>query len=429
MKNYIAYLDLLGIKDLAKYSSDKYFSAMEDFRNHLIATATIFNDPIYSSNSEIFFFSDSAFIESDNLETLFNYLILLRQALNRNNLFFTAAVTTGNLQAYNFNGLNDEKSGINDATKELIEGNEKFLKGTIFQSKEISNVYVLQNNLKGIGVYIHNSVFDKWKNEALLRIQLTNKNLSTNEINQLVDIEYKKFSNQYITQSFYFPSINTNTAYKFSDLRLTNVELDISFYEIIIERYHNSNVKNKKYGRFYLSHLANWISSVDFSVIQTVTTDGEVIEEPDKHETYLTEDNIVFENQPIIFTKLIMSEDALISELKKSAHCFEYLYFFLLDCLYKQFSSYNFIISQAIETINRNLKCKSYLTKIDELPDCVLSLENKERFIKDYHLVLNNLSKRKEQLNKLRKDKLTKIKKDKQNKENQKNNGGNDKAK
>lgn len=411
MKNYIAYLDLLGIKDLAKYSSEKYFSAMEDFRNHLIQTTSIFNEKGFSENSEIFFFSDSAFIETDDIVTLFNYLISLRKSLNRNQLFFTAAITIGNLNAFNFCGQNLSKSGLNESTKRLLKNKERYLKGTIFQSKEISDVYVLQNNLKGIGVYINDTVFIKWKtdirNEILNKLsqknaQKKNQDSLNNNLEDLINNEFQKSTNNYVTKSFYFPSINTKTAYEYYDLKLTASEQDISFYEIIIERYHNSNVKNKKYGRFYLSHIANWISSTDFSTIIN------------------TNDNSFnLENAPLIFKKLVLNEDFLIKELKNTAHCFEYLYFFLLNHFYFYFDNYNFIIAKSIESINHNLRCKKYLTKIDELPNCVLSLANKERFINDYHRVLNNLSNEKEQAKKKReqaKKKREQVKKNKSKK-------------
>jgi hypothetical protein len=396
MENYIAYLDLLGIKDLAKYSSKKYFSAMEDFRNHLISSAEIFNDKNFSSKSEIFFFSDSAFIETDDIETLFNYLIYLRQFLNRNELFFTAAITKGNLSAYNFNGSPEINEDIDKTIKELIAGKHKFLKGVIFQSKDISDVYVLQNNLKGVGVFVHESIFDNWKKDIRSKVQAKNSNKSDSDIDKITDDQFKSLFDKYLTKSFYFPSINTNTALQYYDLKLTPTELHESFFSIIIERYHSSNVKNKKYGRFYLSHLANWISSEDFSKIEIITDDGESLTSSTTLDINNAEINFV--NPPIIFKKLILSEHVLISELKKSAHCFEYLYFFLLNSLYNQFENYNSIISCTIETINRNLKCKKYFTKIDELPSCVLSLSNKERFIHDYHLVLNNLSNKKEKL-------------------------------
>ena len=112
-----------------------------------------------------------------------------------------------------------------------------------------------------------------------------------------------------------------------------------------------------------------------------------------------------------------MREDVLISELKKTAHCFEFLYFFLLDRLYNQFENYNLIISQTIQTINKIPKCRSHLTKIDDIPNCVLSLENKDRFIKDYNKVLNALSANRERTRQIRRERIIQAKKTREDRE------------
>jgi len=355
MNSYIAYLDLLGIKDLARYSPNKYFEAMEIFRNHLISTASIFNENGYSKNSKIFFFSDSAFIESDDIKTLINYFIILRKELNRKNLFFTAAITEGCLDACHFSGIKDlKRTNIDAQIKNIIKGQEEFVRGTIFQAKDIISVYLFQNDLKSIGIFMDKSIFDKSSNNL------------------------ENIKNEYLTKIFYFPNVNESTACEFYDLKLSKSERDKSFFKIVIERYHNVNVKNKKFGRYFLPHFANWISCIQF-----IKNENLICEILDSNKILSETDND-FDDDLLIFIKLIKGNDTFLSELKRSAQCFEYLYFFLLNCLYEQFNEYNKIILYTIKAIKKYSKCKKYITKMDDLPDNVLSHKNKDRFIEDY---------------------------------------------
>jgi len=361
MNNYIAYLDLLGTKDLAKYSPDKYFDAIKEFRNHLIRTADVFNYKQYLNKSEIHFFSDSAFIESDNIEALIDYFIKLRKELHENKLFFTAAITIGSLKAFHLNGEINSKQEIIDLELEnIIKGKEKIVRGTIFQDKDIISVFNFQNDLKCIGIFMDEKIFYAPDNEEL-------------------DEKLKEIKKKYLKKIFYFPKDNRNEVREFYDLKLSDSELNKAFFRTVIERYHNANLKSKKFGRYYLPYFANWISCIQFDEKESLIS--ELLSSKKK----LTETNNNCNDDLLVFFKLIDGDDVFLKELKRSAQGFEYLYFFLLNCLYNEFDKYNKFISISIDAIKKYSKCKTYITKIDELPINVLSSENKHRFIEDYN--------------------------------------------
>jgi hypothetical protein len=387
MSGYVGFLDIVGIKDLAKYSFEAYHRSMETFRNNLFRSSSIFDQRIDNNSCpQIHFFSDCAFIESTELETLLDFIVSLRKSLNRDeNLFFTAAIAVGELQAFSYYGQRlDDQSLVNvrTTTKDLLDGHQEYVRGTIFQSTSVSQVYVLQNNFKGVGVYIENEVLEKWKeskrqfiteeyeSKNRKRKQNRSKQTKAEEVKSLLEIAFNEFKEKYISNSFYFPNIVSNKVFSYLDLRLSDPELDDVFFDNILKRYYSSNVKNKKYGRFYLTHFANWISSSEFPNLET-----------EKGSTEETE-------YPKIYTKLIEEHNVLIDNLKSTAHCFEFLYFFLLNKAYETYKENNDVISSIIEKIVRIPKCKKYLTKIDEIPDFVLNMSNKERFINDYHGLL-----------------------------------------
>lgn len=386
-KNYIAYLDLLGIKDVAKYDDKGYFMAMTTFRNSLIKTALIFDEEKYSSNSNIYFFSDCAFVESDSFETIADYFIFLRRTLTKEKLFFSAAITVGNLQAHNV-CRNMDSSNYSTIECDTIEKTKNYVNGVLFELSDVSEVYVLQNSLKGIGIFLSKKIFLKLKVDIRLELRNSYSEITEEELAKKVDEKYNQIYNDYISESFYFPSINTTNAQNYFDIKLSKYEISESFFNIIKEKYHSSNIKNKKYGRFYLSHFANWISSENFKVINE---DYEGDDDDD-----IDSDLLKFEHSPLIFKKFILEKDYLITDLIKNAHCFEFLLFFILNSLYDIFPNYNKTIYTTIELINKTPSSKKYITKIESLPKGVLSEINKDRFIHDYHKVIQNLSSLKE---------------------------------
>jgi hypothetical protein len=356
---YISFLDLLGIKELAKYNPLEYFFSMEKFRNKIIKSAKHFKNDNANIKSKVHFFSDCCFIQSNDLELIFKFLAHLRKELlqDDDSLFFSASITYGKLDAVELSNNGYDK--LNQNIREMIESNgvSEYLSGTIFQSDDISRVYVLQTEFKGTGIYVDDECIKKWKDSFENEVDFNEK--------------YKK----YISESFFFPSINTNTIKAYKDLKILDTENRPLYFNKLIERYYNSNAKNKKYGRFYLSLLANWVSSSNYSKI-----------EYDNITEKLIEDSL-----PIVLKNLI-SKNLVINEIKHNAHLFEYVYFFLLKKLYEDRNCRDSVTNYFIKNIIiKNAKCKRLLSNLDEIPNAILTPEHKEFLIKEHHDLLNSL--------------------------------------
>lgn len=365
--SYICYLDLLGIRETAKFSTNNYFKAMQSFLEKLIvATKKVpkgEDSQEENGNFSLYFFSDCCFIESKKITVIFDYLKELRKKLLKDEpLFFSAAISIGNLQSLNINSDLEKvkENTLKDFNPyiDLIDqlGASSFLNGTIFQSPKISKVYLLQSEFKGSGIFIDPEAIETWKKSFE----------DTSQLNK----SYEK----YISESFYFPSIHTNTVKGYYDLKFDKSEMDSYTFKTISKQYYYSNAKNKKYGRFYLPLLANWIYSSNYKVLSTVKKGKKVsLLDPPLIVSYLTQ------------------KDEVISELIRNAFYFEYLYFFLLKKVYEDRKASDDVTQYLIENvISKNIKCKKYLTKIDTIPDSIMGASNKHNLIEDYHTYLHN---------------------------------------
>lgn len=354
--NYISFLDLLGIKEMAKYNPSEYFQAMVKFRNRIIKCAKYFQSEDPNSKSKVHFFSDCCFIESNDIILLFEFLRHLRKELlqDDDSLFFSASVTYGKLGAAVVNSIDNKD--LDENIKNMIIENDvsNYLSGTIFQSEDISRVYVLQNEFKGTGIFIDEGCIEVWKN--------------TFETKELFIQEF----NKYITKSFYFPSINTNTVKSYYDLKILDTENRKLYFHKLIERYYSSNAKNKKYGRFYLAYLANWVSSSDYNTI----------EYDNENET------LVKESLPVALDNLI-NKNFVINEIKRNAHFFEYIFFFVLYNLYEDRKAPDSVTNFYIKNVLcKNPKNKKLLSNLDSIPNAILPPKYKDILLREYHKLL-----------------------------------------
>ncbi|WP_321480582.1 hypothetical protein [uncultured Bacteroides sp.] len=341
MNSYVAYIDLLGIKDMAKYSVEAYYNAIESFTCELDTCTSVFEKKEYK-NSFVYYFSDCAFIQCENFDALFTYMINLRYRLIQKNspLMFTAAIE-----------VNISDKNTDQALKK--QNNSKYINGISFANKNICSVYVLQNNFKGIGIFIDDQVLIEWE-----------KTLRAKDKFLVFDKE------QYISKSFFFPTIYSQNPVCYYDLKLTKPELETVYFENVLRRYHSADFKNKKYGRFYLSYLANWIVSELYYYKQ----------KEKKEDINL-----------LLFSCLIGDDDYIIGNLRKHAYKFDFLLFFLLnefinleldrDCPEEFLSLVKYIISSTTT--------KKYLNDLTlQVPECILSNKNKDKFINTYQQML-----------------------------------------
>lgn len=88
---YIAYLDLLGTKDLSTHDADAYRDSIKVFSECL--------ERSLADGCEAYAFSDCAYLESKSLTQIISTLDILRSELLMQQRFLTAAVTSGTLGA------------------------------------------------------------------------------------------------------------------------------------------------------------------------------------------------------------------------------------------------------------------------------------------------------------------------------------------
>ena len=145
-KNYIAYLDLLGIKSIANFDYESYFRCVAQFQNTLLDCQTA-NIQKLRNKVHTYIFSDCAYLESDDFDSICIFLRNLRYQLIDKGIFFNAAVTSGTLG------------------QQSIDKNN--LIGNLFHCKDTVKVNTMQSSFSGVGIRIDDAIArDKMKNNG-----------------------------------------------------------------------------------------------------------------------------------------------------------------------------------------------------------------------------------------------------------------------
>lgn len=212
--SFIAFLDLLGTKDLSMEEQNAYANSIKIFSDCIA-------DGLCDTKCKAYAFSDCAYVESKTLTDLLGVLNDLRNLLLQKRRFFSAAITSGTLNA-------DISS----------KNNQYFC--VSFNGADVSKVYVKQSQLKGIGIRLDKSVFQK---------------------GELKQKGYKAIRN------FYIPNIDyPKTISIFYDLQIdSNPDNLIPYFDFAMKSYRRANIKSKRYGRYYISFIVNILSSLDLS--------------------------------------------------------------------------------------------------------------------------------------------------------------------
>ena len=202
---YIAYLDLLGTKDLSTHDADAYRDSIKVFSECL--------ERSLADGCEAYAFSDCAYLESKSLTQIISTLDILRSELLMQQRFLTAAVTSGTLGA----------SVLNKGALHCQN----------FSGAAISRVYVAQSSLKGIGILI---------DPALINM----RNPAQNKFPKV---------NCFWIHNFYVSNINKlSELTPFYDLQINPDENQLSAYlDYTLREYRKANIKSKRYGRYYIS--------------------------------------------------------------------------------------------------------------------------------------------------------------------------------
>ena len=393
--NYIAIIDLLGIKELAQYEPLKYFNAMRNFLNSIVESSNMLKgEKKKEPKFEIYFFSDCAYLQSSNLIILLEFIRNVRVCLfgaSEDNHYMTGAITTGNLKAVSINSYLNELNKklhlsiidsidseqfkfIHESIKSPDFSNNLNFNGTIFQSEDVSRVYSMQNELKGIGIRIDRQAIDNF--------------IDTNKT------QADKLQS-YLSKSFYLVDIDSKTMISFTDLALDQTERGYfgEFHVVdsdsdtsnktqekkkihsFLDRYLSANTKTEKFGRYYLTYLANWINSENFSQLEFIYDDEK------KQYICHSHDNSIISD---ILNVFILEEDPAITELKTKANGFDFLYFALINKLYESNLVDDTLFRLMYKIVNSNPRLNKYFNKIKIIPDDIISSKNKDKLIKTY---------------------------------------------
>lgn len=145
--NYIAFLDLLGIKSIAQFDYESYFDCVMEFQNALEACLKN-NIQKKRSTVDVYVFSDCAYFESSQFDSLCLLLRNLRFQLLTKGVFFNAAVTTGTLGHKFVNSYS--------------------MSGSVFENKDTVRVCTMQNSFSGAGIKIDDDVASKNEDETIV---------------------------------------------------------------------------------------------------------------------------------------------------------------------------------------------------------------------------------------------------------------------
>ena len=147
---------MLGTQNLS-VNATEYYDTVKQLHARIKDNCAYLNQ-----NKNVFnvaFFSDSCYIESENLNELLMFLQMLRNDLSTASLFFNAAVIKiPNIPAKlgSFEHINEKYN------KKCI------LSGTMFSDNSVAMVYVAHNRFKGVGIILSEEVkADAGKNDDI----------------------------------------------------------------------------------------------------------------------------------------------------------------------------------------------------------------------------------------------------------------------
>lgn len=223
--SFITYFDLLGTRGFCD-DSDLYYDNLVKFNRAVCQTGSVL-----LSYGKVGAFSDSAYAESTKLEPLLRFLVILRNRLMADGLFFNAVVKKGEL---GISSLSDHMSNVF---------------GVAFQNKEIANLYISQTKFKGIGICVDQSI----SSEELERAECPISDCVY--IDTHGEGDYSVISYRDISLTAYDTLAKDNN--KYWEIIL----------EIFLREFFKAFVKKPKYGAYYISLFSNFIRSFGTNLV------------------------------------------------------------------------------------------------------------------------------------------------------------------
>lgn len=338
MNSYIAYLDVLGTKNSSENEDfDEYIKLITCFQNSLVRSSHLLDD-----RGKVYFFSDCAYIESNDISSLVNMLGSVRQTLFDDEIFVRGALVRGKLGALNGDDIEDCEQRYADDGELLnkmrvslnffkqSKDNTK-IKGTLFFCKDVARVYSFESQLKGAAFY--------------------------------VDSDIRKETKE-IVKSGYISNIQKNSYCSFYDIKYDALSISNTFIEKVFRYYALSNTSDIKYGRYYLTILISCVNSINLSNTKYNEQSREFIDTPD-----------------LFYQILNLKKTHKI--LYNNAKGLEYLYFALIDKFYtdvKDVMLRRYFLSEIF--LNYKFLSK-YQNKISQLPKELISTRTKKSLLED----------------------------------------------
>jgi len=313
---YIAYLEVLGTSDLARYDRRSYYESLAAFQKNLVDKAKVLNGSVY-------FFSDTALVESPSAEGILTFIGDVRSALLDRGYYLKGAVSQGILDANN----HAERVG---STR---------VNGSSF-GVAVANVVDLHNTLRGIGIRLDSQAED------------------------LLGAAREK---SLVVQTCHFPEPDSRHVEPLFDLRYRDDDVDTEeVLLMMLKRFHQTNLRSKRLGRYYLTALVSWIRSTDFTAaIGSLHSDTEM---------YPPE-------TPLILRKALLSEEL------RTFKGGPLILFALLDQIYSD--TYKHDVERPNEALARKVTAavtrrkRTFINEIERVPEFVLDKRSRRRII-DY---------------------------------------------
>lgn len=249
---YVAFIDLLAMKHLSKDSPKEYKRITQHFGRGLLDNfKTLGIDSVITENEKLFFFSDCAYIQTGNIDSLLSFLKNLSSYLFASKGFFKGGVAKGCLYP-------EPAFSNNSIFEELYVSLEKYtehINGVFFNSENMIDAYDLQTNLKGVGISIHPNIVSNIKDKNLFI-----KNIFILHKDKLEFAEY----------------YDIKMAFNLSNDTGDYPALDaIDFF---LTKALESTVQGSKYDKYYFSIICNIILSTDFFILDLQNVEERVNE-------------------------------------------------------------------------------------------------------------------------------------------------------
>jgi hypothetical protein len=360
---FICFIDLLGTKEYAEENSEFYVEALSTFQTSLIEKSSLFE----KDEAEIYFFSDCAYIQASDVQKLIKFLQAVRSNLSPLQYYFKGSITQGVLSPITGFEKNDAIApNLRPSLTSLQQSYKKTkikIHGTIFFGLKIGKAYLLQEKLKGIGIYIDKDIIN---NESLF-----------NDIKDL------------IVKSIHLPnSSSTKDIESFYDIKYNEAELDDNNLELIFKNYGRTNRRYKSVSRYYITPLISCINSLNLS-------DNKIV---------VNKENNEFIESPFLVNK-IRNFNRYYNDIYRTSSGFEYLFLILLNKIYLEkdnnlLGDNNDIIAQSfLESILKLSKVSKYIiSNFDHLSTDIIAKNNKKLILDDFEALELKHEKKREKL-------------------------------